>query len=512
LCFAVPVEEVKELSKPPSGVDRTHRPMVLIALILSMALAAIEGTVVATAMPSIAASLGGFSLFGWVFSAYLLTQAVVTPIFGKLADLYGRKPMITVGIVLFLLGSVLCGFATSMPMLVVFRLIQGIGAGGVLPIAVTLAGDLYTIQERGKIQGYVASVWGISSIVGPLLGGLIVDTVGWRWIFWMNVPLGLIAALLIRRFLHEEVAHRQRSIDFGGAVLLLAGLSSCMLALTQASVWSPFPVAGLLLAGIAILFAFAWYERRPADPILHLELFKIPILRTGNLTILAAGLVMIGLISFLPTYVQAVHGRSPLIAGFTLSGMSLGWPIASVAAGRLLPRLGVRVLARAGALFALAGATMIALVASFGPLAAGCGAFVAGLGFGFLNTTFLVAIQSSVPWTQRGVATAGNMLMRSIGNALGAAVLGGVLNFTLTDYLGRRQLANEVSLDTVRDLISGHSALSDEVLSQLQVGLSGSIHLVFWIIVGFALLTLLLAWNAAEIASSPAAADNESAA
>lgn len=486
--------------------------MVLMALILSMALAAIEGTVVATAMPNIAASLGGFSMYGWVFSAYLLTQAVVTPIYGKLADLYGRKPMIIGGFALFLLGSTLCGFATSMPMLVVFRLIQGLGAGGVLPVAVTLAGDLYNIEERGKIQGYVASVWGISSIAGPLLGGIIVDTIGWRWIFWINIPLGLLATYLIWRCLHEQVEHRERSIDFVGAAMLLIGLSACMLALTEASAWGTMPVAALFAGGIAVLFAFVRYERRPPDPVLHLELFRIPILRTGNLTIFAAGLAMIGLISFLPNYMQAVHGATPLIAGFTLSGMSLGWPIASVLAGRLLTRVGVRPLARIGGSAALLGTTLIALFAHHGPLAAGAGAFVVGTGFGFLNTTFLVAIQASVSWTQRGVATAGNMLMRSIGNALGAAVLGGVLNFTLTDYLDRRQLANEVSLDTVRDLISGHSALSDEVLSQLQVGLSGSIHLVFWVIVGFALLTLLLAWNAPEIASSPAAADNESAA
>lgn len=485
--------------------------MVLLALILSMALAAIEGTIVATAMPSIAATLGGFSLYGWVFSAYLLTQAVTTPIFGKLADLFGRKPMIIVGILLFLLGSVLCGLATSMPMLVAFRLVQGIGAGGVLPIAVTLAGDLYTIEERGKIQGYVASVWGISSIVGPLLGGLIVDTIGWRWIFWMNVPLGLLAVTLISRCLFEEVEHHRRSIDFGGAALLLVGLSACMLALTEASSWSALAVAGLFGLGVVILIVFVVYERRPADPILHLEVFRIPILRKGNSTILAAGLAMIGLITFLPTYMQAVLGYSPLIAGFTLSGMSLGWPIASVAAGRLLTRVGVRTLVRLGCLAALTGTTAIALFASHGPLAAGTGSFIVGMGFGFLNTTILVAIQSSVPWTQRGVATASNMLMRSIGNALGAAVLGGILNLTLAQYLARQGLSDQVSLDSVRDLVSKRSDLDPSILASLQQGLAGSIHLVFWVIAGFALLTLVLGWSAPELFPKSPAPESESA-
>lgn len=477
--------------------------MVLTALLLSMALAAIEGTIVATAMPNIAASLSGFALYGWVFSAYLLPQAVLTPIFGKLADLYGRKPTILAGLFMFLSGSVLCGFAPSMPMLVIFRLIQGIGAGSVLPIAMTLIGDLYSIQERARIQAYTASVWGIASIVGPLLGGLIVATIGWRWIFWMNLPLGLFAAYLISRCLHEEIHHRERSIDFGGAALLLVGLSASMLALSQASAWD-FPlIAALFAGGVVTLIAFVRYERRPADPILHFELFKIPILRTANMTTLAAGLAMIGLITFLPSYMQAVHGRSPMVAGFTLSGMSMGWPIAAVIAGRLLTRVGVRPLARAGGIAALAGTTMIALFAHLGPLAAGLGAFVVGTGFGFLNTTFLVAIQSSVSWTQRGVATASNMLMRSVGSALGAAVLGGVLNATLADYLVRHRLPSEVSLDTVRDLISGHSALPRETLSQLQHGLSDSIHLVFWIIAGFAMLILMVSWNAPEIASQP---------
>jgi EmrB/QacA subfamily drug resistance transporter len=473
--------------------------MVLVALILSMALAAIEGTIVATAMPNIAAALDGFSLYGWVFSAYLLAQAVTTPVFGKLADLYGRKPMFVIGVLTFLTGSALCGFAGSLSMLVAFRLIQGIGAGGVLPIAVTLAGDLYSIQERGRVQGYVASVWGISSIVGPLLGGFIVHAIGWRWIFWINLPFGLIAIFLVIRFLSEHVEHRKQAIDYAGALTLLAGLSALLLSLTQAGTWDFLATAALLGLGLLLLGVFALLERRAADPIVHFELFRIPIIRKGNFTILAAGLAMIGLITFLPTYMQAVLGKSALTAGFALSGMSLGWPIASVIAGRLLPKLDVRLLVRLGCLCAFCGSIMVALLARFGPFAAAAGSFVVGLGFGFLNTTFLVAIQSSVGWAQRGVATASNMLMRSIGNAVGAAILGGVLNFTLTRHLVREGLSNEVSLDSVRDLVARGGELAPPVVDRLQVGLAGSIQLVFWIIVGFAALTLLLGWNAPNL-------------
>ena len=228
----------------------------LAALVVAMFLAAIEGTIVATAMPSIAARLGGFSLYSWVFSSYLLMQAVTTPIFGKLADLYGRKPVFIAGVTIFLLGAVLCALSTSMGMLVAFRFIQGIGAGAVLPMSTTLAGDLYSLQERGRIQGYLSSVWGISSILGPLAGGLIVQNIAWQWIFWLNIPFGVISLILIVLFLHESVEQRKRSVDFTGAALLLTGLSALMLALTQAQDWGARSSLVLAAFAVAILFLF----------------------------------------------------------------------------------------------------------------------------------------------------------------------------------------------------------------------------------------------------------------
>ena len=284
-----------------------------------MFLAAIEGTIVATAMPSIAARLGGFSLYSWVFSSYLLMQAVTTPVFGKLADLYGRKPVFIVGVSIFLVGAVLCGFAQSMGMLVAFRFVQGIGAGAVLPMSATLAGDLYSLKERGRIQGYLASVWGISSILGPLAGGIIVDHVDWHWIFWLNLPFGVISIALIAWFLHETVEHRSRSIDFAGAGLLLAGLSAAMLALTQAEDWGARWALALALGAAVTLFLFLRQQRSAPDPMMHFELWSNPIIRLGNLAILCAGIAMIGLITFLPTFVQGVLGGSALAAGFTLS-------------------------------------------------------------------------------------------------------------------------------------------------------------------------------------------------
>src|SRR5680860_32277 len=275
------------------AAPQTRRPLVLAALVLAMFLAAIEGTIVATAMPNIAAKLGGFSLYGWVFSSYLLMQAVMTPIFGKLSDLFGRKPVFIAGVITFLIGSALCGMAQSMEWLIAFRFLQGAGAGAVLPISSTLAGDLYTLEERGRIQGYLASVWGVSSIAGPLVGGLIVENADWHWIFWLNIPFGIIAIVMITLFLHERVEHRERSIDFAGAGLLLVGLSALMLALTQGADWGMRAVAALAVLSVLTMFVFVRHEKRVQEPLMHLELWNNRFIRLGNIAVLVMGVAML---------------------------------------------------------------------------------------------------------------------------------------------------------------------------------------------------------------------------
>ena len=476
----------------------------LAALVLAMFMSAIEGTIVATAMPSIAAELGGFSLYSWVFSSFLLTQAIAIPIFGKLSDLHGRKPVFIAGVVVFLAGSLLCGFARSMGMLVAFRFLQGMGAGAVQPITTTLAGDLYSLEERGRVQGYLSGVWGFSSIAGPLAGGFIVHSVGWPWIFWANVPFGVAAIALIVVYLHEGMERERVRTDFPGAVLLFAAVGALMLALTQASEWS----AGVLVPLVAVsALAFALFvrqERRAPDPLMHMELWAMPLIRYANLATLTAGIMMIGIITFLPTFVQGVLGGSALLAGFTLSVMTLGWPLASFASGNLIVRTGVRLLARLGGAATVAGTLAIALLAPRGPVGAGAGSFVLGVGLGFLSTTFVVAIQTSVPWSQRGVATASNMLMRILGNALGAALFGGVLNWGMSRWLDRGGLRGRVSLDSIQELM-GQAApraaapLPAAVTATLREGLSHSLQLVFWGIVGMSLLTLLFALRVPEM-------------
>lgn len=485
----------------PAVKDR--RPVVLAFLMTTMALGSIEGTIVATAMPSIVASLGGFELYGWVFSAFLLTQAVFTPISGSLADALGRKPVLLLSIGLFLLASVACGFAGTMTQLIVFRLVQGIGAAGINTMVVTLAGDLYTVRERGRVQAYLASVWGVSSVLGPLIGGLVVANFDWAWVFWFSVPFGIAAIFGLSRFLDEKVQRSARKVDLGGAVLLFIAIAGLMLLLNLGAELSGVQLAlGVVLVGVPM----AWLVRRlltVPGAILPLDLWRDRLILLANLSAFIAGMVMIGLITYAPPYVQGVMGYAPLVAGFALSTMSLGWPIASSTAGRLLIPLGPANTARLGGLAALIGGSLyLALRPEFGPWWVAASSFFVGTALGFVNTSSIVSIQSVVTWERRATATAGNMLMRLLGNSVGAALLGGVLNASLARRIARSDLAGEVSVGTIEQImdpalvVDGAAALPAEVHDALATMLAGGLHEVFTVVfvAAVTLFVLTLLW------------------
>ena len=474
---------------PATHRKRTHRPLVLAALIMAMFMAAIEATIVATALPTITAKLGGLALYSWVFSAFLLMQAVTIPIYGKLSDLFGRKHVFIAGILIFLAGSALCGIAWSMPALVAFRFIQGAGAGAVQPLATTLIGDLYALEERGRVQGYMSSVWGISAIVGPLAGALIVQNTSWAWVFWVNLPFGVVTLALVSLYLHEEVEPKKPSIDFAGAGLILVGLVSLMLALTQGGHWGIAAALTLLAFAAVAMWLFVRHERHAPDPIMHLELWENHLIALANAATLCAGIAMIGVISFLPAFVQGVLGESALVAGFTVCAMSVGWPLASVTTGHLLLRVGTRRLSRIGGSAVFIGSLIIALAVDRGPIVAGLGSFVMGVGLGVLNTTFIVSIQTSVGWSQRGVATASNILMRILGNTLGAAVFGGALNLALRQELVAGRVDGLPLRENLRDVLGGAAPIG-----ALHSGLSSGLHIVFWAVLLFALITVAASW------------------
>ena len=414
---------------------RSERGPVLAAVMLSTALVAIDSTIIATAVPSIVRDIGGFTQFPWLFSIYLLAQAVSVPIYGKLNDLFGRKPVILWGIGLFLLGSIMCGVAWAMWPLIAFRMVQGLGAGAIMPTTITIVGDLYNVQERAKVQGYVASVWGIASVVGPTLGGVFSEYVSWRWIFLINIPLCLLAAAMIWRRFDERVERGHPVIDYRGAALLSSGLTLLILGVLeggQAWAWNSPVSIGILGAGVVALIAFGLVERNAPVPVLPLWIFRRRLLVASGLLSVGVGAVLLGLSSYVPAYVQDVLGAGPVVAGFALATLTLGWPIAASQSGRLYLRVGFRACALIGATLVLTGCALLLLLGRHSPVlevAAFC--MVIGLGMGLTASPTLIAAQSSVGWTERGVVTASNIFLRSVGSSLGVAVFGAIANATI---------------------------------------------------------------------------------
>ena len=399
---------------------------------LSSGLVAIDSTIVATAVPSIVRDIGGFSSFPWLFSAYLLAQAVSVPVYAKLSDMAGRKPIILTGIVLFLLGSILCGLAWSMPALIAFRVVQGLGAGAVLPVAITIAGDIYSLAERAKVQGYLASVWAVSSVVGPTLGGVFSSLGIWRGIFLVNVPLCLLAGWMLVRKFHESIERTKHRVDYLGAVLLTVSLSLIILGALeggQAWAWNSPPSIAVFTVGAVLLAIFLLLERRAAEPILPPWVVSRRLLATTALISFGVGSVVLGLTSYVPTFLQGALATSPVLAGLSLAALTIGWPISASQSGRLYLRIGFRGTALIGISVTVIGSVILAVTA-YAPnlllVASSC--FIVGLGLGLVATPTLIAAQSSVEWSERGVVTGTNLFARSIGSALGVAVFGAVAN------------------------------------------------------------------------------------
>jgi EmrB/QacA subfamily drug resistance transporter len=420
----------------PTAVGlRSERGPVLIALMLSTSLVAIDSTILATAVPSVVADLGGFSQFPWLFSLYLLAQAVSVPIYGKLADQMGRKPMMLFGVSLFVAGSVLCGLAWSLPVLIAFRAVQGLGAGAIIPMSQTILGDLYTVAERARVTGYLASVWGASAVIGPTLGGVFSEYASWRWIFFVNIPLGALAVWLLLRGFHEKVTRSRHTIDYAGAAALAGGCSLLILALLEggeAWAWTS-PTSALVFAAGAVLMAvFVLVERRAVEPVVPGWVVSRRILAAGNLVSFAVGALLFGLTTYVPTFVQGVLGTGALVAGFALAALTVGWPIAASLSGRIYLAIGFRNTALIGAGIALFGSALMAIATTgvtVWEIAVIC--FVIGVGMGLVNAPTLVAVQSVVGWDRRGVVTSTNLFNRSIGSAVGVAVFGAIANATL---------------------------------------------------------------------------------
>jgi EmrB/QacA subfamily drug resistance transporter len=456
-------------------MSRTHRPLTVVALLLSAFMGAMEMTVVSTAMPTVISDLGGIEIYAWVFTAYIVASTVSVPLFGKVADLYGRKPVMMVGISLFLLGSCASGLAHSMPALIAARVVQGIGAGATQPVAMTIVGDIFSPTERARMQGLFGAVWGVAGLSGPLLGGVIVRHLSWRWVFYVNLPFGLLAAAVLAMAFHEQVKPHAHRLDLIGAFLLATSVVALLLG-WHGSTWM-FAVP-LSIAAFAL---FLWVESRAQEPILPLSLFKTRVISVSSAAGALIGGAMMSTMTFIPLFVQGVLGGSPTDAGLAVAPMAIGWPLASTLAGRLLPKVGYRPLVRVGFLLTLASSVVLAVMLKPGASLAvpRWTTVLLGLGLGFANTSLLIAVQTSVSWNQRGVATASTMLFRTLGGALAIGAMGGVLAASLSDH---------ASSDAANKLLgpSHGRDLDPALLHSMSSALAAGLGKVFWMIVGLA--------------------------
>ena len=477
--------------------------IITIGLMLGMSLAALDTTIVGTAMPSIVGKLGGITLYSWVFSIYLLTSTTTVPIYGKLADLYGRKPLFLFGTTLFLIGSAASGAAQSMEQLIIFRAIQGLGAGAVLPIVLTIIGDIFALEERAKVQGLFSGVWGLSSVVGPFVGGLIVDHFSWRWVFFINLPFGLVSMVLLLVFLKETVERKKHHLDYLGTATLTGSIVALLFALLQGGTtwaWTSVQSIGLFVAAAVLFVLFVRTEQRAEEPILPLVLFQNRIITISSIGGVVLGVLMFGVTSYVPLFVQGVKGGSATSAGITLGPLLLAWPIAATISGKIVIRYGYRVTALFGMLAAVAGVAMMTLFNAQTSLAFIVIAMVlVGTGLGFASSVFILSVQNAVPWNLRGVATATTQFFRTMGGTVGVAIMGTILNAQMAARFAPiyAQFA-EAASRLPKNIAPANVLLTPELraslplafLAQLQNALSQSLFWVYGLLFVMALLGL----------------------
>jgi EmrB/QacA subfamily drug resistance transporter len=506
MTFEVEGSSERDAYEAPIAMSNSRRWAVTIGVMTGMAIAALEATVVGTAMPTVIASLGGIAHYSWVFSAYLVTSTVTVPVWGKLSDLYGRRLLYQIGIGVFLLGTLLSGMSASMTQLIIFRAVQGLGAGALIPLGMTIIGDTFTLQERARMQAYFSGVWGLSSVVGPVLGGFITDQISWRWVFWVNLPIGIVAAIIIGFALKEPKRMQTPSIDYIGAATLMNAISLLMLAVVEggkslATIAAPENLI-FIIGSVVLLGVFGWIESRAKDPLIPFELFRNKTIAVATTAGFLAGIAMFGGISFIPLFAQGALGMTATQAGSLLTPLMLTWVAMSVVVGRLMLKVGYRGITIAGFAVLTIGFVMLANFHRETPTYwLYLDLMMTGAGLGLTMLTLLVAVQQAVDRAQLGIATSLNQFSRAIGGALGVSILGAVLTAGLSSQLVKAaDSGGSLTAEQAQSLASNPNALIEPtakaalppgVLPVLQDAMARAIQPVFWVVAFVCVLSLI---------------------
>lgn len=459
-------------------------------------LAAMDISVVGTAMPTVIGELGGIDRYGWVFSAYLLTSTVVTPVFGRMSDMFGRKPIYLGALVAFTALSMLCGTARTIDELIAYRALQGLAAGALLPTGFTIVGDLYDRKTRAKVIGLFSTVWVGSALVGPLIGGFLTQTLSWRWTFFVNLPLGVLATLLLIVAFRDTGEHHRQKLDWLGTVVFAAAATSLMLGFNGVAPLVTAPVA------VALGAAFVAVERRAASPMIDLALISQPLISAALLLSLLVGAIQFGFLSYVPPFVQGVQGGSPAEAGIAIGATSIGWSAGATVVGWILLRIGVRRATTAGALMLAASVLVLTLLTASSHVAlVAAVSFIAGAGLGWLTSPIVITLQTSVGYAQRGAVTSLLQFVRTLGGATGVAALGSLL----TAALGARADDARVLLDPV-----GRGGADTESIAPIRGALSEGLHAIYVAMLVASIVVIYLSRRLPE--EMPAEAGQEAAA
>lgn len=408
---------------------------IVIAIIVAMVLAAVESTVVTIAVPTIVKDLNGFKLISWIFSLYLLTTSITTPVYGKFSDLYGRKNTLSIGIAVFLLGSFLCGLSRNMYELIFFRGLQGMGAGAIYTITYTIAGDEFSFSERAKVQGWLSSAWGISSLVGPFIGGFLIDTLSWHWIFFINIPFGLISIVLLQKNLKENFKKRIVKIDCQGIFFMTAAISSLLLGFMSGD--SNLRIVLCISASTLFILIFYMVEKRAEDPIMPFEIFTRSNIMVNIISFISSS-ALIGIDVYMSIYIQNIRGYGPTVSGIVMAPMSVTWFLSAFFIDKKITKYGEKnVITFSLLIITLGSICLYTLGLKSSLIFVILYVCILGFGFGGSFTTITMAVQASVDYDMRGVATASNSLLRNLGQTIGVSILGNIFNLSIVNYLSK---------------------------------------------------------------------------